>query len=75
MTKEERFNRIFNLFILVGMISVVCVVNVLKMQEPEANVVKLLIVSAFTTHTTLIIPTRMNKLNILLNLSSLVMAP
>lgn len=45
MTREERFNRIFNLFILIGMISVVCVVNALKMQEPEANVVKLLIVT------------------------------
>jgi len=45
MTKEERFNKIFNWFILLGMISVVCVVNVLKMQEPDANIAKLLIVT------------------------------
>ena len=45
MTREERFNKIFNLFILIGMITVACVVNVLKMQEPGANIVKLLIVT------------------------------
>ena len=45
MQKEEKFNRIFNLFILIGMISVVCVVNALKLQQPEANVAKLLIVT------------------------------
>jgi nicotinamide mononucleotide transporter len=43
--KEKTFNKWFNLFILVGMISVVVVVNLIKMQEPEANVVKLLVVT------------------------------
>lgn len=45
MTKEEIFNKIFNWFILIGMITAVCIVNALKMQEPEANIVKLLIVT------------------------------
>ena len=43
--KEEKFNRIFNMFILIGMISVVCVVNMIKMQEPGANVAKMLVVT------------------------------
>lgn len=45
MINEKTFNKWFNLFILVGMISVVLVVNILKMQEPEANVVKLVVVT------------------------------
>lgn len=45
MIKEETFNKWFNAFILVGMISVVLVVNIIKMQEPEANIAKMLVVT------------------------------
>ncbi len=43
--KEKTFNKWFNLFILVGMITVVVAVNIFKMQEPGANIVKLLVVT------------------------------
>ena len=42
---EKKFNKWFNIFILVGMISVVLVVNIMKMQEADANIAKLLIVT------------------------------
>jgi len=42
---EKKFNKWFNLFILLGMISVVVGVNIFKMQQPEAEVVKLLVVT------------------------------
>ncbi len=45
MNKEERFNKIFNLFILLGMISVVLVVNIMKMSSPGADIVKLAVVT------------------------------
>ncbi len=43
--QEKRFNRIFNIFILAGMIGVTLVVNIFKMHQPGADVVKLLIVT------------------------------
>lgn len=43
--KEKTFNKIFNIFILVGMVSVVLVVNILKMQKPDANIAKMIVVT------------------------------
>lgn len=43
--QEKRFNRIFNIFILAGMITVTLIVNVVKMQVPGADILKLLIVT------------------------------
>ena len=45
MINEKTFNKWFNAFILVGMISVVLVVNIFKMQEPGANIAKMLVVT------------------------------
>ena len=42
---EKKFNRIFNLFILIGMITLAVVINALKMQEPGADILKLVIVT------------------------------
>ena len=42
---EKKFNRIFNLFILIGMITLAVVINALKMSEPEADILKLAIVT------------------------------
>lgn len=43
--QEKRFNRIFNIFILAGMICVTLVVNIFKMQEPGADILKMVIVT------------------------------
>lgn len=43
--KNKGFNFWFNLFILVGMVTAVVAVNIFKLQDPEANVIKLLIVA------------------------------
>ena len=43
--QEKRFNRIFNLSILIGMIAMALVINTLKMQEPGADILKLVIVT------------------------------
>lgn len=45
MIQEKTFNKWFNAFILVGMISIVLVVNIFKMQEPGANIAKMLVVT------------------------------
>ena len=43
--QEKKFNRIFNIFILAGMISVALIVFALKVGEPGANLAKLIIVT------------------------------
>ena len=45
MNKEEKFNKYFSLFILIGMISVVLVVNIMKMSTPGSDVLMLGIVT------------------------------
>lgn len=42
---EKLFNKVFNLFILFGMIAVVVGVNIYKMSQPEADIVKNLVVT------------------------------
>ncbi|MBP5721938.1 MAG: nicotinamide mononucleotide transporter, partial [Bacteroidales bacterium] len=45
MINEKVFNKWFNLFILVGMISTVLVVNILKLRTPGVEVGMLLLVT------------------------------
>ena len=45
MNREEKFNKFYSLFILFGMISVVLVVNIMKMSSPGADVLMLLVVT------------------------------
>jgi len=46
MTKaQNRFNFWFNMFILVGMVTAVIIVNVIKLQDPEVQMVKQIVIA------------------------------